>query len=148
MPATLRERIGDALWTALQALAPDYRLWRGETRMPTEAEMPVVNLLVLDHRPVSQATSAWEMELTVQLDGWIGGADGPALERAIAGVYGAVLTAVSADTSLGGLADDVREVDFVVSHDTTEGHAPYANATLELVVPYGQAEADPYTQAP
>lgn len=148
MTATLREQILSNLLAALQPLAGDYALWDHETRRPTAGDLPVINLVGLDHRRTGQETGLTLYELEVDLDCWVGGVNGAALRAALGQAYGAALAAASADVTLGGLAIDLVEQEFVVSYDTEEGHPPLANGTLSLLVTYGQRGADPYTPGP
>lgn len=154
MPA-IRTQIAQALQAAAAAIAPEIiadpvTVYRNRRRPPDANAVRVwINIL----------TSGFDADDTVSSDGTFY-TDDVTVEGAVSAntdeqaadelddLYAATVKALMADTQLGGLAIDVRQVAMVTEFTDIEGSPPVGTFSLTLQVDYRTLSGDPYTPVP
>lgn len=149
MPATtVREQIAAAVKTALAEI-DGVTVYRNRTKEMPEGVMPALVLVDGGHEPdatQSPGHTAYALELTVE--GYAKADSDEGIGAAVNDLYGKALAAVMADTTLGGLAVDVREGAMTMDTDRGEGRASLGAFALTLNIDFWTPSGDPYTAAP
>lgn len=148
MPTPIREQIAAAVKTALSGIA-GVTVYRNRTKEVPENAMPALVLVDGGHdsdQTQSPGHTAYALELTVE--GYAKAADDDAIGPALNDLYGKLLAAVMADTTLGGLAIDIREGGMTMDSDRGDGRASLGGFALTLYVDFWTSTGDPYTAAP
>ena len=141
-----REQVLAAIKTALEAVLPGQVDRNRTTEVNLQEETPRLVMMDGGHELREDQTGEDEYRMSVDVDLYATAADDDDLGAALNALWAAVVTALQADLSLGGLTSDIRQVDMSDPEVLKEKGAPPAIlAQVSFNVFFATAEGDPST---
>lgn len=145
MTAPVREQVLAAFFTALQGLA-GVTVERNRNREVAPEMMPALVMLDGGQRRQDE-TGLARYAMQVDVEGYVLAASDSGLGPALNDLYARTVAAALADSTLGGVAVDVREGELDVLI-VREAGRPAAGFNLTFEIEFFAAPSDPFAPAP
>lgn len=150
MTECMREQVLKAFKTALDAI--EYPLYPGlaperieRNRDAFVQQFPAVVMIDGDSRTNYDNSGSVFYDMDVEVEGYIQTESPDDLGSTINALYAAILVAMLADTTLGQVAQDVREQDAKFEISRAQGQKPIAACSILFTVTFYTREGDPFS---